>query len=585
MIGAPRSEIYDDVYFSAENGLAETHHVFLQGNNLPAAWQALDYPDFRFTIAETGFGTGLNFLSVWKLFEETAPKESQLDFISFEKFPLKPEQIREALKPFAEELGPYLEKYLAQYPILVPGYHRLDFGRVRLTLIFDEINEAIAGCSAKVDTWFLDGFTPSKNPDMWTDMVFKNMARMSNAGATFATFTAAGFVKRGLKEAGFDVQKTDGFASKRDMLVGSIPGERVIPKITRGRVAIIGGGLAGTSLAYVLKNRGLTPVIYEAGETLAAGASGSTLGLYNPRFCAHRNGDSDFYTASYAHCIRTIKSMADVDYNPVGALHLINAPEKEKRFSALLENWGWSSDHMRRVDAAEASNIAGIAMDKDALYLPDGGYVSPYKLCRAYAKDVEIHLNHKVENLDELNADFIVLAGGAPMKEFVPWLPIHSVRGQVTTIEGSDVLKDMRCNIHYGGYISAACEGKHKIGATFQKWLEHTNLLEEDAQDNIARLRENVPALADADMKVTEGWAALRTSSQDRFPVAGKVPGMDNVYISTAHASHGIVSSLASAHLVADMLCETPKNLPPLSVEMLDAQRFIDRAQRKGQIL
>jgi len=292
MKGAPRSEQFDDIYFSVENGLEETAHVFLQGNNLPDAWVAKD----NFVIAETGFGTGLNFLSAWKLFEETSKPLQRLDFISIEKYPLTPEVIKEALKPWQEYFGERIDSFLSQYPIRVAGFHRIQINsQITLTLIFDDIHEALPELDAAVDCWFLDGFTPAKNPDMWSEAVFEQMARLSKASASYATFTA----------------------------------------LAHGtRIAIIGAGLAGTSCAYVLKQYGYNPVIYEASDKIAAGASGNNLGLYNPRFTAQRDEISGFYVPAYAQIIRLGQKAGDVvDYNPTGALHLINKEEKAKRFS------------------------------------------------------------------------------------------------------------------------------------------------------------------------------------------------------------------------------------------------------------
>lgn len=212
-----RSERFDDVYFSAEDGLAETRHVFIEGNNLPGAWAGRE----RFVIAETGFGTGLNFLTAWKLFKETAGPGQRLDFISFEQFPLGPEEIREALEVWGDELKEEIEVLLRRYPLLIPGFHKIVVDEyVSLLLVFDDVNRALPGLDAKVDCWFLDGFKPASNPEMWTETVFENMARLSAPGASFATFTAAGFVKRGLQDAGFTVTKVPGFGRKREMLVG-----------------------------------------------------------------------------------------------------------------------------------------------------------------------------------------------------------------------------------------------------------------------------------------------------------------------------------------------------------------------------
>ncbi|MCK6417347.1 MAG: tRNA (5-methylaminomethyl-2-thiouridine)(34)-methyltransferase MnmD [Alphaproteobacteria bacterium] len=214
MIGAPRSEIFNDVYFSAENGLAEAQHVFLQGNNLPTAWA----DRAQFTIAESGFGTGLNFLAAWDLFVRTTGPGQSLHFISYEMYPLDADRMRAALAPwqdiFANRLEALLEAYQPQ------SYEHL-FDNIRLTLIIGDINDTLPNLNQMVDCWFLDGFKPSANPQMWTQTVFENMARCSAAGATFATFTAAGFVRRGLQKVGFDVRKVKGFGTKREMLCGT----------------------------------------------------------------------------------------------------------------------------------------------------------------------------------------------------------------------------------------------------------------------------------------------------------------------------------------------------------------------------
>src|SRR5690606_4666445 len=144
----------------------------------------------------------------WQLFDKTAPPGSMLDYISVEKHPLSREEIARHLSVFASDLSPYLDKYISQYPMRVPGFHRIVFdGRVALTLIFDDVAEALPQVEGQVDGWFLDGFTPSKNPDMWTQDLFDQMARHSQKETSFATFTAAGFVKRGLQQAGFHVEK------------------------------------------------------------------------------------------------------------------------------------------------------------------------------------------------------------------------------------------------------------------------------------------------------------------------------------------------------------------------------------------
>jgi tRNA 5-methylaminomethyl-2-thiouridine biosynthesis bifunctional protein len=222
-LGAPISEQFGDIYFSAQDGLAETRHVFLDGNALPAGWMGKK----SFTILETGFGTGLNFLASAKLFRNTAPAGQTLHFVSVEKYPLAGIQIKNYLAHWRGEFPDLLDALVEHYPLPLPGFHRLDFeSDITLTLIFDDANEALPRLYTKADCWFLDGFKPASNPDMWSDKIFTHMANLSHAGTSFATFTAAGFVKRGLENVGFTVNKVRGFGRKREMLVGKYTGSR-----------------------------------------------------------------------------------------------------------------------------------------------------------------------------------------------------------------------------------------------------------------------------------------------------------------------------------------------------------------------
>lgn len=215
------SEQFDDVYFSVQDGLAETRHVFLDGNNLPDAW----YGQEHFTICETGFGTGLNFLAAVKLWQDTPVEQrpKNLYFISFEKYPLSQDYIATHLAHW-DELSHILDLLLAKYPtdLSQKKYELEIMDGVKLTLYFGDINQTIPTLNTPIDCWFLDGFKPSSNPDMWSDTVFQNMARLSHKNSTFATFTAAGFVRRGLSAVGFDVRKVKGFGRKREMSVGGL---------------------------------------------------------------------------------------------------------------------------------------------------------------------------------------------------------------------------------------------------------------------------------------------------------------------------------------------------------------------------
>ena len=233
---------------------------------------------------------------------------------------------------------------------------------------------------------------------------------------------------------------------------------------------------------------------------------------------------------------------------------------------------------MRKVSADEASQIAGIEIAKDCLYLPQSGHVSPRKLCAYYAAGLRVHLNHKIENLSDIDADVIILACGVGALGFeeASFLPLKSVRGQVTKIKATEKSSRIACNICYGGHIGALRDGAHTIGATFQPWLSHSNIIDEDDQENIGKLSEDIPSLAGEAFEIMGHRAACRTASRDHFPVVGQLLCRKKLYISTGHGSYGIISTLAAAHFLGDMILDRPRSQPSHIIKALNPARFCD---------
>jgi tRNA 5-methylaminomethyl-2-thiouridine biosynthesis bifunctional protein len=216
----PHSVQFDDKYFCQENGYEEAKYVFCGGNDLTERFAKLDSKPF--VIGETGFGTGLNFLSAWQLFDQCAPQDAQLHFISLDQFPLSPDDLKRSLSVWPE-LKAYTEQLCAEYAQISLTQPDISFGRVKLTLIFDHVLPALDRMfqnKYRMDAWFLDGFDPAKNQDMWSQDVFDRVAKLSESGTTAATFTSAGFVRRGLQASGFTMERAKGFGRKRHMLRG-----------------------------------------------------------------------------------------------------------------------------------------------------------------------------------------------------------------------------------------------------------------------------------------------------------------------------------------------------------------------------
>ena len=340
------------------------------------------------------------------------------------------------------------------------------------------------------------------------------------------------------------------------------------------RVNIIGGGLAGCALAYVLKREGAEPVIYEAADHIASGASGNDVGLYNPRFTAEFDAVGQFYSRAFHAALKVFEGFGDaIEWNPCGALHLMNDEKKQRRFPKTVKNWGWGEEGMRIVSAQAASDISGVQIPYDCLFLSQSGTVSPKKLCAHYAQGVEVYLNSPVDDLNMLDGDVTVLANGVRCLSFneASHLPLKAVRGQITYIKQSDRTAALKTTIGYGGYMAPSINGVHCVGSTFQRWLDHSDLIEEDDKDNIDKMVKNLTELAGA-YDVCGARAGVRTTSKDHFPVVGALD--ENLYISTAHGSHGILSSLLSAIILSDKITSKQPFLSDNVLSMLAPCRF-----------
>jgi tRNA 5-methylaminomethyl-2-thiouridine biosynthesis bifunctional protein len=565
IVPAPRSSQFDDVYFSDQDGLAESTHVFLQGNKLGERFATAQ----DFVIAETGFGTGLNILNAWRLWDEMKGESAaQLTLYSFEKYPLAKSEIEAALSMWPA-LAPYRQTLLHAYPLRVGGWHEVRLARnVTLILIFDDINHAIDEFDQPVDAWFLDGFAPAKNPDMWSEKLFDVMQRTATRETTVATFTASGVVRDRLTANGFQVQKQKGYGRKRDMITAHYTGAGRIKqsRVTPQHVAVIGGGMAGAAVAHRLHSDNTNVTLFEKNH-IAAGASGNMLGLFNPRFSQHRSAQAEFYMTAFAHAHKFFENCADdIDYRRVGSLHLLNDAEKEKRMRGAAQNWGWHDDHM--------------TLTEQGLFLPDAGSISPAKLCRHFTHGFDV-VQKDISDIDDImrqNFDVIVLAGGAGMvgHSLLNQIPLHTVRGQIITAKTKDDVTLPQTNICYGGYCAPTSSHAAVLGSSFQPWLTDTAIRDDDTQMVLQNFYEAQQQFKNM-LEPTGARASLRVAAKDRFPVIGGMFSHPHIYLSLAHGSHGILSSLLGARLLTQQITNAVQTLPRAVIKALSPARFSDK--------
>ncbi|SFN97108.1 tRNA 5-methylaminomethyl-2-thiouridine biosynthesis bifunctional protein [Nitrosospira briensis] len=609
----PFSTRFGDVYFSRDSGLAEKRHVFLQGNRLAERFASLPHGD-GFAIGETGFGTGLSFLCAWQLFDEVAPSLSSLgcslDFFSVEKYPLDDGELSNALALWPE-LRKYADELIARWRRRVPGWNRWSFacGRVRLTLVIGDVADALAETRSGIDAWFLDGFSPARNPGMWTQQVFESVVRASRPGATFASYTCAGEVRRGLAQAGFQVSKLPGFGRKREMLQGHLPGSPSI-RTTPATAIVIGGGLAGCAAASALAMRGISVKLIERASALATGASGNPCGILHTRLSAGMNSLQRFVLASYGHALALLDEKLPVDGTvraECGELQLAFSGEEAKRIGKLAA-LDWPSHILKRVDAAEASLLAGIELTHGGLWFPAGGWLVPPKMCAALAESQTIthHIGHLVESLTAADsgwrvqgrnqceqtwsyeAEVVVVCTAYQVKSFAPLacLPLTPVRGQITALPPTPNSENLRTVVCASGYLVPSIEGMHMVGATHGFNDESIDLRASDHEENLSRLAEMSADLARVtdrdsfDARQLGGRASVRASVPGAMPLVGELS--PRLYTSLGHGTRGIITAGLSGELIAAASCGQLLPLPSAVVNALAPAGRLKRENPSG---
>jgi tRNA 5-methylaminomethyl-2-thiouridine biosynthesis bifunctional protein len=585
--GQPYSERFGDVYFSSDSGLHETRHVFLRGNRLAERFAALQ-PGASFCIAETGFGTGLNFLCAWQLFEQLAPPGASLDFFSIEKYPLADDELCAALALWPE-LHELAEALCARWQRRVPGWNRWNFGRVRLTLALEDVAQALPQLPpATVDAWFLDGFAPSRNPEMWAEPVLAAVARAARPGATLATYTSAGWVRRSLQQAGFEVVRVPGYGRKREMLQGGLPGSQ-IPGRAPATALVIGGGLAGCAAARALAERGVAVTLLEQAAQLADAASGNPRGILHARFGAGMNALHRFVLAAYGHALGLLDELLPADGHRRATCGLLQLAcnEAEQQRIARLAQLEWPPHLLQFVDAQQASRLAGIEMAYGGMWFPAGGWVVPPQLCARLADhpQITLRLGGAVTALEKTAAGWrahgdnfaceaqqVIVCGSYQARALGQFaqFPLQPVRGQISMLPATPESTRLHAVVCGEGYCAPAVDGRHVAGATTGFDDEAVDVRAADHVSNLEQLAAGMPALRAAlgavDVAHLAGRAGVRCSVPGAMPLVGEVePGL---YCSLAHGTRGLLTAGLAGEVVAAAICG---QLPPLPQQVLAA--------------
>ncbi|ANJ72302.1 bifunctional tRNA (5-methylaminomethyl-2-thiouridine)(34)-methyltransferase MnmD/FAD-dependent 5-carboxymethylaminomethyl-2-thiouridine(34) oxidoreductase MnmC [Ralstonia insidiosa] len=638
--GTPFSAQYDDVYHSTEGGLAQAQHVFLGGNALPGAWQGKN----AFTIVETGFGQGLNFLATWAAWRDDPQRCARLDFVSIEKHPFDRAGLS-VVHPKDGVLAPLGEALRQSWPVPVPGVHRLVFdeGRVTLTLLFGDAMEMLPQLSCAADAFYLDGFSPAKNPDLWQPRVFKQLARVARAGATLATYTAAGFVRRGLQEAGFEAHKAPGFGTKRDMTVAQFPthwktrrGPVEAPVWSERHAIVLGAGLAGCSVAERLAARGWRITLIDANEGPARGTSAHRAAAMHPHVSID---DSVLSRLSRAGNLLACRQWDALDragfatgFQPTGVLQLAEHEDDAAEQQRVVQALGYPTGYIDWLSASQAAERVGAGVPQGGWWFGQAGWVAPPDVCRANlaaaANATHAHWNTRVESLREAggqwqaldahggviaSAPVVILANSLDAARLAPLssASLKPVRGQLTDVPLVSLEPRAawpRAVVCGDGYLLPAEPDAQsvRIGSSFQPGDSDLAERAGDHAANLKRLASMQPqqsqALARLDPAQLHGYVGVRCVSANRLPLIGAVvdeavamapgfrlrgphaqlPRVPGLYAALAYGSRGLTWSVLGAELLAAQIDGGPL---PLEVDLaaaLDPGRFVLRALQHG---
>ena len=572
--GTPYSEAFGDVYHSAAGGPAQARYVFLQGNTLPERWAGRR----RFVILETGFGFGLNFLVTWQAWRRDPRRCERLHYVAIEKHPftlpdLKVLHDKYDFKTEAAELH-------ARWPVLVPGAHRLelDGGKVVLTLFFADVALA-RDLRVSADAFYLDGFAPAKNPDMWSPQVMRALSRLAAPGATAATWSVATPVRTALEATGFSVEKRKGFGDKKEMLVATSRRGNPVVEHSIKKAAVVGAGLAGAAVCERLCARGWEVELYERHAAPAQEASGNHAGTFHPIVTPDDSVFARITRAAFLYSLSNFKKL-DVRWDPCGVLQLAREEKEEASQHASIAALALPPDYAQFVSRDDASAHAGVQVAAPGLWFPQAGWIKPPSLVNALLDSCGTRLSRRfstsVEKLP--SAPVVILANSAEATKLhsVPHLRMRQVRGQLTHVAAEEI-DAPHVVVLRGGMVLPAVEGICVVGASYDIDDEDAAPRTESDAGNLERLKNILPASALPES--FQNRVAFRAVAPDRLPLVGRVE--ESTYGAFAYGSRGLIWAALAAEIIASELEGEPL---PLEGKLLDAMsplRFARRARSR----
>ncbi len=627
--GTPYSPAYGDVYHSAESGPGQAEHVFLAGNGLPRAWARARV----FTIVETGFGLGLNFLATWRQWRADSERCERLHFVSIEKHPFDRGALATLHRRYGE-LAPLAAQLQDAWPALVAGMHRLHFegGRVTLTLAFADASALAPRLRLRADAIYLDGFAPRLNPDLWSPQLLLHLARLARPGTTVATYSSAGAVRAGLEAAGFAMEKCAGFGRKREMLRGSYaPRVPPIPADSCGsrHALVIGAGIAGAAVSERLARRGWDIDLIESRALPDMTAPPKYAGVFHPHVSrddcilsrAARNG----FLYAVRHWLALEQAGLPLAWARCGVLQLAGDLQRQQRMVAAIAAMGFPAEFAQYVERGEAEMLAGCALAGGGWWFPGAGWMRPLSLIAAQLASagagLSAHFGVRVETIvrsggrwQALAADgrliaaapVLVLANSNDMARLAPVAQaLQQIRGQVSYLPDAS-LRAPRIVLTGSGYVLPAIDEVVVTGSTYDRGNDDPEPQLPSHAANLRRLAQMLPqARVSADAAQLDGAVGFRCVAPDHLPLVGAMPDVDEararktarhgarlsglprragLYCASGYASRGLIWAALAGELLASMIEGEPLPLEGELADALDPGRFVLKQARRGEL-
>lgn len=602
--GQPFAQTFADIYYNPADGIAESEHTFLAGNDLFARFDALGRGNF--TIAETGFGTGLNFFLTARHFLERT-RQGRLTYISAEKYPIAPESLARIQRDFpCPELR---AAFLRQNPQNHPGFHLLHLHpRIDLLLLLGDAAALYHEVDAQVDAWYLDGFAPAKNPDLWTDALWQEMARLSYEGTTAATFTAARVVRDGLASAGFHVERASGFGRKRHMLrarcqmprpAAPVWYDRAPPQADGRPVAVIGAGIAGSATAQRLAASGRCVHLYHnAGQYPPASAVPVAIPYLNPGIVD--SPERLYHLTAWHHAWRSLRELARAAPSVFTPCPIHRLAEDDSRHETLFAQGLLSDQHWQLTNGILSDRQSGIVhMPELCAALVDHPHIETFSL----ALDA-LQRTAQGWHIGGHEYASVVLACGwqtALLPEAYARDAIRPLRGQGTLFRG--LTPDAVYCVEKT--LIPLADGVY-AGASYQPNDSDTMPRTTDCDANAAFARHLYPQ---ADLRDALDFTGIRAASRDYMPLVGGVAAsatlardyapwrkdarriiraapdyLPGLYVHAGLGSKGATHAFLNAGLIAAQISGSPLPLPRSLLAHLVPARFFIRNLKRGQV-